>query len=70
MIEIGARVTSKAGDFSGRVLGRHGTTSGVGGAFHYQSLPDDVNVAVYQVLNDETGEVRQFTLSGLVADSA
>lgn len=65
MIEIGDSVTSRDGKFSGRVLGRHG-----GGAFTYQSLPEDLNIAVFAVLSDDTGEVRHFTRAGLLLTDA
>jgi hypothetical protein len=68
MIEVGTAVKASEG-FMGRVLGRHGSV-GAGGAFEYRSLPEDLNVAVYAVLNDETGEVRFFTSAALVAQSS
>ncbi len=63
MIEVGSRVRSKSGDFQGRVLGRHGS-SGVGGASEYRSLPDNLNLSIYSVLNDD-GEIRQYTREGI-----
>lgn len=65
MIEVGDSVRTVNGEFSGRVLGRHGAANGVGGAFEYRSLPDDLNLAVYAVLNTDTGEVRYFVRTAL-----
>ncbi|MBF4575196.1 hypothetical protein [Frondihabitans sp. VKM Ac-2883] len=62
MIKVGDSVTSRNGDFSGRVLGTHGA----GAAFSYQSLPEDLNIAVFAVLDKSSGEIRHFTREGLV----
>jgi hypothetical protein len=60
MIEIGSRVRIASVDFEGRVLGRHGST-GAGGAFEYKSLPENLNLSVYAVFDETTGEVRYFS---------
>lgn len=60
MISPGDHVVALKASFHGRVLGPHGLTS-AGSGFEYRSLPENLNVAVYTVLNEETGEVRQFT---------
>lgn len=64
MIEIGSRVRVADGSFEGRVLGKHGMASGVGGSYEYRSLPEDLNIAVYAVLG-ESGEVKFFVGSAL-----
>ncbi len=60
MIEVGSLVRHKPSGFVGRVLGRHGSVHGVGGSYEFRSLPNDPNVMVYWVLNEESGEVRGF----------
>lgn len=65
MIEVGSRVRHASGEFEGRVLGRHGSGSGVGGSYEYRSLPENLNVQVYWVVNDDSGEVRAFVGSAL-----
>jgi hypothetical protein len=61
MFAVGDSVTSQNGDFSGRVMGTH-----TGAAFTYQSLPENLNIAVVAVLNDSSGEIRHFTRESLV----
>jgi len=63
MISSGEHVVARKAAFQGRVLGRHGVTSG--GAFDYRSLPENLNVAIYAVLNGDTGEVRFFTAEAI-----
>ncbi|WP_307221841.1 hypothetical protein [Microbacterium arborescens] len=46
------------------MLGRHGIASGPGGASEYRSLPGDLNIPVYWVVNN-AGEVRLFTDTGI-----
>ncbi|MDQ1215733.1 hypothetical protein QE411_000588 [Microbacterium arborescens] len=64
MIEVGSYVRATSGNFEGRVLGRHGIASGPGGASEYRSLPGDLNIPVYWVVNN-AGEVRLFTDTGI-----
>jgi hypothetical protein len=63
MMSPGERVIARKAAFQGRVLGRHGANSGPG--FEYRSLPENLNVQIYAVLNAETGEVRFFTAEGI-----
>lgn len=65
MIEVGSKVRSIDRDFSGRVLGRHGVASGVGGSYEYRSLPEDLNIAVYAVVDDASGQVRHYVGSAI-----
>lgn len=64
MISPGGRVVARKVSFQGRVLGRHGSTS-EGRGFECRSLPEDLNVPVYAVLNNDTGEVRFFTAEAI-----
>ena len=64
MISPGDRVVVHKASFHGRVLGRHGSTS-VGSGFEYRSLPENLNVPIYAVLNEDTGEVRYFTAESI-----
>lgn len=66
MISPGDRVVAHKVSFHGRVLGRHGSTS-AGSGFEYRSLPENLNVAVFAVLNDDTGEIRYFTADAIEA---
>lgn len=65
MIEVGSRIRTNDGSFEGRVLGRHGSAGGVGGSYEYRSLPEDLNISVYAVLHETTGEVRFYVGSAL-----
>jgi len=62
MIKVGDSVKARSGDFSGRVLASHGAEV----AFSYQSLPENLNIAVFAVLNESSGEIRHFTREGLL----
>ncbi len=64
MITVGSTVRTRDGSFEGRVLGRHGAANGVGGSYEYKSLPGNLNIQVYMVVND-AGEVRLFIGSAL-----
>lgn len=64
MISPGDRVVAHKASFEGRVLGRHGSVS-AGSGFEYRSLPKNLNVPIYAVLNDDTGEVRYCTASAI-----
>ena len=63
MIEVGDTVRTLNGKVTGRLLGEHGRL-GAGGASSFKSLPEDLNIAVYTVL-DGDGEVGQFAASVL-----
>jgi|GEM_PF-3060204 len=63
MIEVGDRVRTVDGQFEGRVLGKHGRL-GAGGAGEYWSLPDDMNLTIYALIND-AGEVRYFSAAAI-----
>lgn len=65
MIEVGSKVRTVDGSFEGRVLGKHGAASGVGGSHEYRSLPEDLNVALYAVLHEASDEVRHYVGSAL-----
>jgi hypothetical protein len=47
------------------VLGRHGAASGVGGSYEYRSLSEDLNIGLYAVLHNASGEVRHYVGSAL-----
>lgn len=64
MISPGDRVVVHRASFHGRVLGRHGAMS-AGGAFEYRSLPENLNLPIYAVLDEETGEVRYFAADAI-----
>jgi hypothetical protein len=63
MIEVGDTVRTLNGKFEGRVMGEHGRL-GTGGASRFKSLPEDLNISVYTVINSD-GEIRQFAASAL-----
>lgn len=64
MISPGDRVVAREVPFQGQVLGRHGVTS-EGGGFEYRSLPGNLNIPIYAVLNPDTGEVRFFSAEAI-----
>lgn len=59
MINTGDRVVARGVSFEGRVVARHGRTFDA--TFESVSLPEELNVRIHAVLNQETGEVRFFT---------
>lgn len=68
MIEVGDTVRTLNGKFEGRVLGEHGRL-GAGGASRFKSLPEDLNISIYAVI-DGDGEVRYFAAAALEKVSA
>lgn len=58
MTRAGDKVRTADG-FQGVLLASHGSVAGPG--FSYMSTPTDLNVAVYAIWNEESGEVRYST---------
>jgi hypothetical protein len=58
MTRAGDRVRTPDG-FLGVLISGHGQQGGPG--FSYMSMPADLNIAVYAIWNQETGEVRYST---------